>query len=86
LNCPEKVKHYLGAVFREKYDYSFKLECVELVLKKHYSIDYVFKQKGGNKTNISDWVCFMSNIVNQVYSLYITKFTLLILNIKFYKL
>ena len=39
-----------------KYDYAFKLECVELVLKKYYSVDYVSKQKGPNKSNISDWV------------------------------
>jgi len=41
-----------------KYNYAFKLECVELVLKKHYSVDYVSKQKGANKSNISDWVSF----------------------------
>ena len=28
-----------------KYDYAFKLECVELVLKKHYSDGYVSKLK-----------------------------------------
>jgi transposase InsO family protein len=29
-----------------KYDYAFKLECVELVLKKHYSCESVSKEKG----------------------------------------
>jgi transposase len=41
-----------------KYDYAFKLECVELVLKKHYSNDYVSKLKGPDKSNIHRWVSF----------------------------
>ena len=41
-----------------KYDYAFKLECVELVLKKHYSCELVSKQKGPNKSNINKWVKF----------------------------
>lgn len=41
-----------------KYDYAFKLECVELVLKKHYSCEWVSKQKGPNKSNINKWVKF----------------------------
>jgi transposase len=28
-----------------KYDYTFKLECVELVLKKHYSCGHVSNLK-----------------------------------------
>jgi transposase len=28
-----------------KYDYAFKLECVKLVLEKHYSCNYVSNQK-----------------------------------------
>lgn len=39
-----------------KYVYAFKLECVELVLKKHYSIVYVSKLKGPNESNIRKWV------------------------------
>lgn len=39
-----------------KYVYAFKLECVELVLKKHYSIVYVSKLKGPNEYNIRKWV------------------------------
>ena len=41
-----------------KYDYAFKLECVELVLKKHNSILYVSKLKGLNESNIRKWVGF----------------------------
>ena len=41
-----------------KYDYAFKLECVELVLKKHYSSQYVSKLKGLNESNIRKWVSF----------------------------
>lgn len=39
-----------------KYDYAFKLECVELVLKKHYSNGYVSRLKGPNASNIRKWV------------------------------
>lgn len=41
-----------------KYDYAFKLECVELVLKKHFSADYVSNLKGPDKSNIHKWVRF----------------------------
>lgn len=41
-----------------KYDYAFKLECVELVLKKHFTADYVSKLKGPDKSNIHSWVMF----------------------------
>jgi transposase len=39
-----------------KYVYAFKLECVELVLKKHHSIVYVSKLKGPNESNIRKWI------------------------------
>jgi hypothetical protein len=34
MHMPQKVRHYLGHfLWKEvKYDYTFKLECVELVL------------------------------------------------------
>ena len=41
-----------------KYDYTFKLECVELVLKKHYSEGYVSKLKQIPRWNIRKWVSF----------------------------
>ena len=41
-----------------KYDYAFKLECVKLVLEKHYSCNYVSNQKGLSKSNIRKWVGF----------------------------
>ena len=41
-----------------KYDYTFKLERVELVLKKHYSNVYVSKLKGPNESDIRRWVKF----------------------------
>jgi transposase len=41
-----------------KYDSTFKLECVELVLKSHYSCEWVSKQKGPNKSNVRKWVEF----------------------------
>ena len=60
LYMPQKVRHYWG-IFMErkvKYDYAFKLECVELVLKKHYSNRYVSKLKGLNESNIRNWISF----------------------------
>jgi transposase len=41
-----------------KYHYAFKLECVALVLKKHYSNQYVSNLKGPNESNIRKWVGF----------------------------
>jgi transposase len=41
-----------------KYDYAFKLECVELVLKKHYSELYVSKLKQTSRNNIRKWINF----------------------------
>ncbi|WP_371132986.1 transposase, partial [Lutibacter sp.] len=43
---------------KEKYDYTYKLECVKLVLEKHYSCLLVSKQKGPNESNIRKWVGF----------------------------
>lgn len=41
-----------------KYDLSLKLECIDLVLKKHYSVFYVSKLKGPNESNIRKWLSF----------------------------
>lgn len=41
-----------------KYDYAFKLECVNLVLEKHQSCAYVAIQRGLNESNIRKWVSF----------------------------
>lgn len=41
-----------------KYDYTFKLECVEMVLKKHYSKNHVSKLKCINVSNIRKWINF----------------------------
>ncbi len=59
-----------------KYDYVFKLECVELVLKKHYSDRYVSKLKQIPRWNIRKWVGFYRTYgeigllprINQSYS------------------
>ena len=59
-----------------KYDYTFKLECVELVLKKHYSEGYVSKLKQIPRWNIRNWVSFYKTYgeiallprINQIYS------------------
>jgi len=41
-----------------KYDYAFKLECIKLVLEKHYSCNYVSNEKGLNESNIRKWIGF----------------------------
>ncbi len=41
-----------------KFDYAFKLECIKLVLEKHYSIESVSNQKGVSKSNLGKWVGF----------------------------
>ena len=59
-----------------KYDYAFKLECVELVLKKHYTDRYVSKLKAASRSNIRKWVNFYKTYgeigllprINQSYS------------------
>jgi transposase len=59
-----------------KYDYTFKLECVKLVLENHYSCKQASKLKGPNESNIRKWVSFYKHKgkfgllprKNQVYS------------------
>ena len=47
MNMPQKGIHYLGHFYgkKVKYDYAFKLKCVELVLKQHFTDGYVSKLK-----------------------------------------
>ena len=60
-----------------KYDYAFKLECVELVLKKHYSDRFVSKLKEASRSNIRKWISFYKTYgeigllprINQSYSI-----------------
>jgi transposase len=60
-----------------KYDYAFKLECVELVLNKHYSDRFVSKLKETSRSNIRKWVSFYKTYgeigllprINQSYSI-----------------
>jgi transposase len=39
-----------------KYSYTFKLGCVELVTKKHYTYGYVSQQKGLEQSIVRKWV------------------------------
>ncbi len=41
-----------------KYDYAFKLECVKLVLEKHYSCNYVSIEKDIARSNLRKWIGF----------------------------
>jgi transposase len=41
-----------------KYDYAFKLVCVELVIKEHYSCEWVSNKKGISRSNVRKWVSF----------------------------
>ncbi len=69
-----------------KYDYVLKLECVELVLKKHFSDEYVSELKEIPRWNIRKWVDFYKTYgkigllprMNQSYS---TKFMLKVVKV-----
>ena len=67
-----------------KYDYAFKLECVELVLKKHYPAGYVSKLKQTSRWNIRKWVSFYKTygeigLLPRVNQTYATEFKLKVL-------
>jgi len=48
--------HFTGR--KVKYVYAFKIECVTLVLEKHYLKEAVSKLKGLDESNIGKWVSF----------------------------
>lgn len=41
-----------------KYDYAFKLECVQLVLENNLTAEYISKLKGLNESNLRKWINF----------------------------
>ena len=41
-----------------KYDYTFKLECVKLVLEKYHSCSYVSAEKGIERSSLRKWIIF----------------------------
>ena len=43
---------------RTKYNYEFRLQCVEAVLKKHQSVISVAKKKGFQPSNLRLWLSF----------------------------
>src|SRR5690606_10508134 len=43
---------------RNKYNYAFKLQCVESILKAGESISAVSKEKGVDKANLKLWIGF----------------------------
>ncbi len=65
MQCPQRVRHYLGAFFMErkvKYDYEFKLYWVAEVLKRHRTVGSVGKSKGRDESNIRKWIGFYKKI------------------------
>jgi transposase len=48
-----------------KYNYEFKLRCVEEVLKKHRSVRSVANSNGFNESNLRQWVDFYQEYGNQ---------------------
>ena len=48
-----------------KYNYEFKLRCVEEVLKNHRSIDSVSKSNGFSKSSLGKWICFYEKYGNK---------------------
>src|ERR1700748_6058 len=43
---------------RNKYDYEFRLKCVEAVVKKHHSIGAVAREHGLRRSNLQLWLEF----------------------------
>jgi transposase len=61
MQCPQKVRHYLGAFFmgrKVKYPLEFKVGCVEEVLKCHRTIGSVAATNGCDESNIRKWIGF----------------------------
>lgn len=80
MNCPQKVRHYLGAFFMErkvKYTYEFKLRCVLEVLEHHRSVLSVAVENNFDESNLRKWIKFYQHYgkegllprLNQTYSL-----------------
>ncbi|WP_165851826.1 helix-turn-helix domain-containing protein [Chryseobacterium pennipullorum] len=61
MDCPQKVRHFLGAFFmykKEKFSVAFKLECIKLHKNSHRSIGSIAKEKGFNESNLRKWIGF----------------------------
>lgn len=61
MQCPQKVRHYLGLFFMErkvKYGYAFKLRCVLEVLKLHRTIGSVAVAHKFDESNLRKWIGF----------------------------
>lgn len=55
---PQKVRHFLGHFFmtkKIKYDASFKLKCIELVIKSHQSIYSVAQEFAFSDILLNKW-------------------------------
>ena len=66
------VRHYLGVFLwkeKVKYDYAFKLECVQLVLESHYSCESVSKEKDlMNPTTFVNGLGFTINMARRSFA------------------
>ncbi len=61
MHCPQEVRHFMGAFFmgrKTKYNYAFKLRCVEAVIKEHSSATSVAKEGGFQESNLRLWIGF----------------------------
>ena len=61
MDCPQKVRHFLGAFFmnrKEKFSVAFKLECIELHQNSYRSIESIATEKGFNESNLRKWIGF----------------------------
>ena len=59
MHCPQKVRHFWGHFFmfkRPKYDYTFRLRCVESVVVNGHSIQSLAKLHGIRSSNLSLWI------------------------------
>jgi transposase len=51
-------------MFRRKYDYAFRLKCVQAVIKKGYSASEVAREKGFDESNLRMWLGFYKKYGN----------------------
>ena len=65
MQCPQKVRHYLGAFFMErkvKYTLEFKLRFVGEVIRQHHTIKSVGVANGFAESNLRKWVSFLQEV------------------------
>jgi hypothetical protein len=86
MQCPQKVRHYLGAFFmgrKVKYPLEFKVGCVEEVLKCHRTIGSVAATNGCDESKSGNGLVFIRSMDLMTFYREGTGFMMLISSSKF---